>query len=110
MNGELNHYTTFHNVKSGVSSTFHNVKISYEWCMGRGMTPTQKEVFLIVDEYWKMHGCSPTYREIAEIREKPGLGNTMKIIDRLVKIGVLKKVDGMSRTVRPVYINFRNIK
>jgi predicted glycosyl hydrolase (DUF1957 family) len=110
MNGELNNYKIFHNVKSGSIATFHNMKKSYEWCMEVGMTPVQKEVFLIVDEYWKLNGCSPTYREIAEIREKPGLGNTKKIIERLVKIGVLKKVDRMSRTVRPVYINFRNIK
>lgn len=110
MNGELNNYTAFHNVKSGSTAAFHNVKKDHEWCMGRDMTPTQREVFLYIDEYWKEYGCSPTYREIAEFRGKPGLGNTMKIIDRLVRIGVLKKVNGMSRTVRPVYINFRNIK
>jgi SOS-response transcriptional repressor LexA len=74
------------------------------------MTPIQREVFLYIDEYWKIYGCSPSYREIAEFRGKPGLGNTKKIIDRLVKQGILKKVDKMSRTVRPVYINFRNIK
>jgi len=74
------------------------------------MTPIQREVFLYIDEYWKIYGCSTSYREIAEFRGKPGLGNTKKIIDRLVKQGILKKVDKMSRTVRPVYINFRNIK
>jgi hypothetical protein len=39
-----------------------------------------------------------------------GLGNTMRIVERLVKLGILKKVDGMHRSVRPVYINFKELE
>ena len=74
------------------------------------MSPAQKEVFLVIDEWWKRYGYSPTIREIAQVRGKMGLGNTQKIVDRLVKLGVLKKLEGAGRTIRPVYINFRNLE
>ena len=79
-------------------------------CMGVGMTEVQREVFLYIDEYWKQYGYGPSIRDICEYRKKPGLSNTVKIVDRLVKLGVLKRVRGMGRSVRPVYINFRTLE
>ena len=79
-------------------------------CMEVGMTPAQKEVFLVVDEWWKQYGFGPSIRDICEIRKKGGMGNTSEIINRLVKLGVLKKVKGSGRSVRPVYVNFRNLE
>jgi len=79
-------------------------------CMEMNMSPAQKEVFLVIDEWWKKYGYSPSIRDIAYVRGKMGLGNTKKIVDRLVLLGVIKKVDGMGRTIRPVYINFRNLE
>jgi SOS-response transcriptional repressor LexA len=73
------------------------------------MTPAQREVFLFIDEYWLQYGFGPSIRDICEFRNKPGLGSTAKIIDRLVRLGVLKRVKGMGRSVRPVYINFRTL-
>jgi hypothetical protein len=63
-----------------------------------------------VDEYWKRYGCSPTLREIAYLRGKMGMRNTQRLVDRLVELGVLKKVSRRGRTIRPVYINFRNLE
>lgn len=77
--------------------------------MGVKMTPAQKEVFLVVDEWWKQYGFGPSIRDICKLRGKGGMGNTSEIIDRLVKLGVLKKLRGAGRSVRPVYINFRKI-
>jgi sulfur relay (sulfurtransferase) DsrC/TusE family protein len=77
--------------------------------MGVKMTPAQKEVFLVVDEWWKRYGFGPSIRDICKLRGKGGMGNTSEIIDRLVKLGVLKKLRGTGRSVRPVYINFRKI-
>jgi SOS-response transcriptional repressor LexA len=74
------------------------------------MSPVQKEVFLIVDEWWKKYGFSPSLRDIANQRGKMSMSNTSKIISRLVDIGVIKKVDRRGRTIRPVYINFRNLE
>ena len=83
---------------------------TYEECVGGDMTPAQKEVFLVVDEWWRQYGFGPSIRDICRIRGKGGMGNTSEIIERLVKLGVLKKVKGSGRSVRPVYINFRNLE
>lgn len=98
-----------------LSTVLHNPrmarveKIDRDKCLERIVTPAQKEVFLIVDEWWKKYGFSPSLRDIAYVRGKMGLGNTKEIVDRLVKLGALKRVKGRGRTVRPVYINFRHI-
>ena len=84
-------------------------KLTFEECLERDMSPAQREVFLIVDEWWKKWGHSPTLRQIADIRGKTGIGNTKEIVDRLVKLGVLKRLE-RKRSIRPVYINFRNIE
>lgn len=83
---------------------------TYEECLEVVMTPAQKEVFLVVDEWWKQYGFGPSIRDICEIRKKGGMGNTAEIINRLVKLGVLKKVKGSGRSVRPVYVNFRTLE
>lgn len=83
---------------------------SFDEVMELGMTETQREVFLVIDEWWKKFGYGPSLRDIAYLRGKPGLGSTKKLVDRLVKLGAVKKVEGMGRSVRPVYINFRNLE
>lgn len=84
-------------------------ELTYEECMEVGMTPMQTEVFIVIDEFWKKYGYGPSLRNIAVARGKMGLGNTKEIVDRLVKLGVVKRMDGMARSVRPVYINFREL-
>ena len=84
--------------------------LTHEESMERIVSPIQREVFLIVDEWWKKYGFSPSIRDIAYVRGKSGLGNTQKIVERLVNIGVLKRKKGQGRTIRPVYINFRNLE
>lgn len=84
-------------------------KLTKEECEERIVSPVQREVFLIVDEWWKKYGHSPTLRQIAYVRGKTGVGNTKEIVDRLVRIGVLKKLKG-TRSIRPVYVNFRTIE
>jgi len=86
------------------------IRKSYEECMESGMSPAQKEVFLVIDEWWKRYGYSPTIRDIAYVRGKMGLANTHKIVERLVELKVLKKRDGAGRTIRPTYIQFRNLE
>ena len=85
-------------------------EMTYEECVGVGMTQAQREVFLIVDEWWKQYGFGPSIRDICELRGKGGMGNTHEIIKRLVKLGVVKKVTRGQRSVRPVYINFRTLE
>lgn len=82
---------------------------TYEECMEVEMTKTQQDVFFFVDEFWKKYGMGPTMREITKFRGSKSLGSTHEIVDRLIRLGVLKKVKGMDRSVRPVYINFRDL-
>ena len=84
--------------------------MSFEECVEKEMTPAQREVFLCIDEWWRKYGFGPSIRDICNVRGKAGMGNTSEIISRLVKIGVLKKVKGAGRSVRPVYINFRTLE
>jgi hypothetical protein len=79
-------------------------------CMEMEMSPAQKEVFLAIDEWWKRFGYSPTVREIAYVTGRSGVSGVHKIVNRLVKLGVVKKMEGAGRTIRPVYINFRNLE
>ncbi len=83
---------------------------TYEECMEVGMTPVQKEVFLVIDEWWRKYGFGPSIRDICRIRGKGGMGNTSEIIERLVKLGVVKRLKRSGRSVRPVYIQFRNLE
>ena len=78
--------------------------------METDMSPTQKEVFIVIDEWWKRYGFSPSLRDIAYVRGKPGIGSTKNIVDRLVKLGVIKKMDKTGRTIRPAWVNYRNLK
>jgi hypothetical protein len=93
-----------------LQSPLRKVYGSFESVMEMGMTEAQNEVFLVIDEWWKRYGFGPSYRDIVYLRGKGGLGSTKKIVDRLVKIGAVKRVEGMGRSVRPIYINFRDIQ
>lgn len=74
------------------------------------MTPRQKEVFLVIDEWWKKFGYSPSIDEVMYVLGTKGRGNIHRIINRLVSLGALRKMDKKQRTVRPVGINFRRIE
>jgi hypothetical protein len=67
--------------------TIRRREMSYDECMEKSMSPVQKDVFIIVDEWWKEFGYSPSLRDIAYQRGKTSLANTMKIVDRLVELG-----------------------
>lgn len=92
------------------SIEMRRVSKSFEEVMELKMSPAQREVFIVVDEWWKKFGYSPTIRDIAFVRGKMGLGCTHKIVEKLVKLGALKKVKGQGRSIRPVYINFRTLE
>ena len=86
------------------------VDISLDECLEMLVSPQQKDVFIIVDEWWKRFGYSPTLREICEQRNSNSLGSTKRMIDKMVDLGILKRMKNKGRSIRPVYINFRNIE
>ena len=85
-------------------------RTSFEECLEEKMSPAQREVFVIVDEWWKRFHSSPSLRDIMDMRGKGGIGNTARLVDRLVELGVLKRLKNRGRTIRPVYINFRKVE
>lgn len=80
--------------------------LTAEGCLEVGMTPVQRDMYVLIDEFWKRFGCGPTYRELAQLRET-GLGNVKRIVDRLVALGVVKRVPNMDRSLRPSYMSFK---
>jgi hypothetical protein len=48
--------------------------MTYDECMEKSMSPVQKDVFIIVDEWWKKYGCSSALRQIVDVRGKSGIG------------------------------------
>ena len=106
---ELKRFSS-HVIKINREMMLKRKDLTYEQCMEVEMTPAQRQVFLIVDEWWKRYGYSPSIRDIAYQRGRSGLGNTLEIVDRLVAKGVLKKLRKSGRSIRPVYINFKNLE
>jgi len=73
------------------------------------VTPAQKEIFLIVDEYWKNFGYGPTIDDVMRLTGEKGRGNVARKMKTLIEIGVCKGVSGKARSIRPAYIRLRDI-
>ena len=73
------------------------------------MTPAQKEIFLIVDEFWKMYGYGPTIDDIMRLTGEKGRGNVARKMQILIEIGACKGVKGRSRSIRPAELKLRKI-
>lgn len=102
-------YHRLTNLVLNYGMTHKRKALTFEQCLEVGMSPVQNEVFLIIDEWWKRYGFSPTLRDICNQRSKSSIANTKKIVDRLCELGVVKRIEG-KRSIRPVYIDFRNIQ
>jgi SOS-response transcriptional repressor LexA len=74
------------------------------------MTPRQKEVFLVIDEWWKKYGYSPSIDEIMYVLGAKGRGNIHRIVNRLVALGAVRKQNKKQRTVLPIGVKFRSIE
>lgn len=74
------------------------------------MTPAQKEIFLIVDEFWKTYGFGPTIDDIMRLTGEKGRGNVARKMQILIEIGVCKGVKGRARSIRPAELRVRNLE
>jgi SOS-response transcriptional repressor LexA len=74
------------------------------------MTPKQKSVFLVIDEFWKKFGFGPTLDDIMYQTGDRGRGNVARICKALVKLGACKQIPGKARSIRPSYIKWRNLE
>lgn len=74
------------------------------------MTPAQKEIFLVIDEFWKMYGFGPSIDDIMRITGEKSRGNVSRKMWVLVDLGLCKGVKNRSRSIRPAYLKVRNIE
>ena len=74
------------------------------------MTPAQKEIFLVIDEYWKKFGFGPSIDDIMYMTGEKGRGNVQRKMWALVNLGVCKGSKNKARSIRPSYIRVRNIE
>lgn len=73
------------------------------------MTPRQKEVYIIIEEWWKEYGYGPSIDDILYMLGKTGRGNVHRMIKRLVEQGHCKKLPDQARTVRPSGLRVRGL-
>jgi len=74
------------------------------------MTPAQKEIFLIIDEWWKRFGFGPSIDDVMRITGEKGRGNVNRKMNMLVKLGICKGVPRKARSIRPAYLKVRDIE
>jgi SOS-response transcriptional repressor LexA len=74
------------------------------------LTPAQKEIFLVIDEFWKKFGFAPSIDDVMYITCEKGRGNVSRKMWRLVDLGICKGIKGKMRSIRPSYIRVRYIE
>ena len=65
------------------------------------MTPAQKEIYLVIDEWWKRFGFGPSIDDVMELTGQKGRGNVARKMWVLVDLGVCKGVRTRARSIRP---------
>ena len=66
------------------------------------MTPAQREVFLIIDEWWKRNGYGPSLQNIRDAVEGPqSIASIQKKVKALIRLGICKGQKSRARSVRP---------
>lgn len=73
------------------------------------VTEAQKEIFLVIDEYWKNFGFAPSIDDIMRITGEKGRGNVSRKMTRLIELGLCVGIKGKTRTIRPKGIRARDI-
>lgn len=73
------------------------------------LTPRQRDIFIVIDEFWAKFGCGPSIDDVMMVTGDKSRGNVARIMKRLCELGACKRINGRARSIRPVYINFRHI-
>lgn len=79
-------------------------------CWEMEMSPAQREVFIVIDEWWKKFGYGPSIDEIMYVTGDRGRGNVHRKIRSLMRAGHLKGVPNMARSIRPAYLKVYKIE
>jgi SOS-response transcriptional repressor LexA len=74
------------------------------------MTPAQRDVYLVIDEWWKRYGFGPTIDEVMLVTGEKGRGNVARKMRALVDLGICKGIPRRARSIRPSYLRVRDIE
>ena len=72
------------------------------------MTSAQKEVYMIIESWWKEFGFGPSVDDIMRLTGEKGRGNVSRKMWTLVDLGHCKGTKGKHRSIRPSYIRLVN--
>lgn len=73
------------------------------------MTPRQRDIYLLIEGFWRDYGYGPSIDEIMYMTNSKGRGNIHRILKRLCELGVCKRLPDKARTVRPVNVRMRDV-
>lgn len=74
------------------------------------MTEKQKEVYMIIDAYWKKYGFAPSIENIMNMTGNKSKSNVHRMIVRLCELGHCKRIPNTARSVRPSYLRLNKIE
>jgi SOS-response transcriptional repressor LexA len=73
------------------------------------MTPAQREIYLVIDEWWKKFGFGPSIDDVMRLTGDKGRGNVNRKMKKLVELGICKGIPRRPRSIRPAYLRVREI-
>lgn len=73
------------------------------------VTPAQKEIYLLIEEWWKNFGYGPSVKDIMSMTGAKGAGNVHRKMKKLVELGYCKGIPNRPRTIRPKHIRVRDV-
>lgn len=73
------------------------------------MTERQKEIYMVIEEWWKKFGFGPSIDDIMSITGDKSRANVHRMILRLCEEGACKRTPNRDRSVRPAWMKFRNL-
>jgi len=84
-------------------------QITFKQTMEKPMTERQREIFLVIDEWWKRFGFGPSIDDIMSQTGDKGRGNVVRVMNRLVELGICKRTPRRARSIRPSYLRVNKI-
>lgn len=73
------------------------------------MTPAQKEIFIVIEEWWKRFGFGPSIDDVMKMTGEKGRGNVSRKMRALVELGYCKAAPRRPRSIRPAYLRVRDL-
>lgn len=74
------------------------------------MTPAQKEIFIVIDEWWKTFGFGPSIDDVMRVTGEKSRSNVSRKMWLLVELGVCRGVPRKARSIRPSGMRVRTVE